>query len=59
VARHTPGHRVDGEHHFDALLFERACQVTDCVLGLRHRHAVAGDDGDPLRGLKDDGNLVS
>jgi hypothetical protein len=50
VARHAAGHRVDAEAHVDALLAQQLGDLEHRVLGLRHRHAVAGHD-DHVLGL--------
>ena len=44
VAGHPTGDRVDRVLHVDAALGEHVGQLARGVLGLRHRHAVAGDD---------------
>ena len=45
---------VDGEADAGAAAFQLVRQLADLVLGLRQRHAVAGDDDDVL-GLRKDG----
>ncbi len=54
MARHAAGDRVDGEADAGAAAFQLVRQLADLVLGLRQRHAVAGDDDDVL-GLRQDG----
>ena len=41
VTRHTPGHRVNGVAYFYALLFQLVSHLTQSMLGLRNRHAIA------------------
>ena len=48
------GDRVDGEADAGATAFQLVRQLADLVLGLRQRHAVAGNDDDVL-GLGQDG----
>ena len=45
-----PATGMDGELHFDAALGELIVQLANPMLGLRHGHAVAGNDHDE-RGL--------
>ena len=58
VARHAAGDRMDGVFDLDALRLQLVGHLAQGVLGLGHRHAVAGHDDD-LRGvLHDEGGVV-
>ena len=46
MAGHATGNRVNGKLHLHAFFDQQLCQFPDLVLGLRHRHAVAGNDDD-------------
>jgi hypothetical protein len=57
VAGHAPRHRVDAEADVDALLAQVLGDFIHRVLGLRHRHAVAGNDDHALGILQQFGGL--
>src|SRR5207302_2766114 len=58
VAGHAARHRVNGVFDFDAFLLEHVGHFSERMLGLRHRHAVAGYDDDLLRILHDEGGVI-
>src|SRR5882672_2167152 len=53
---HMPWHAsrdgMDGEANFDSLLGKDVIKFANLVLRLRHRHPVAGDDHNFIRGIK-------
>ena len=53
MPRHAAGDRMNGEPHIDAALGQLIVQFLHAVLGLGHRHAVAGDDHDQVGLLHD------
>jgi diguanylate cyclase (GGDEF)-like protein/PAS domain S-box-containing protein len=57
VAGHAPRHRMDAEADVDALLAQVLGDLVHRVLGLRHRHAVAGNDDHALGLLQQFGGL--
>ncbi len=57
VPGHAARHRVDGELHLDALLLKQIGHFAQRMLGLRHRHAVAGNDNDALGLLEHEGRV--
>ncbi len=46
MAGHAARDRVNGVFHLDAFFLQHVCHLAQCVLGLRHRHAVTGHDDD-------------
>jgi hypothetical protein len=58
VARHAPGHRVDGVLDGDALLGELGGQFLHGMLGPRHGQAVAGHDDHGLGIAQHKGGVV-
>ena len=58
VARHAPGHRMDGVRDVDAARLEQVGQLAHGVLRLRHGKAVAGHDDDLLGVGQLDGRIV-
>ena len=46
MSRHPPCDGVDGVFHVHTLFLELVAHLAQRVLGLRHRHAVTGDDDD-------------
>ncbi|MNU70720.1 hypothetical protein D3C71_601320 [compost metagenome] len=66
MARQTACDRMDGEAHFLAGSAQLAGQFRDCLLCLRHGHAVTGNDDDTVgivQGIGDtfgiDGDLLA
>ena len=57
VAGHAAGDGMDGVEDLDAALLELGGEVGDRALGLRHRHAVAGDDDHQARVGELDGDV--
>src|SRR5258705_2444778 len=58
VAGHATRDRVDRVLHLDAFLLQQIAHFAQRVLGLRHRHAVAGHDDDLGGVLHDEGGVV-
>ena len=58
VSRHAPRHWVDAVADFHAAVLQDRRELTNIMLGLRHRHAVAWDDRHDACGLKNHRRLV-